>query len=363
VNHHRLVLGRKLRGFTKQELARRADVSPRSLTDFESGNQMPSLASKVQLARALRLPVEFLSGADPVEIPPEAVSFRALTRTTARQRDQAISSAAIAFDLASWIANRFALPETSVPQFPGIDPETAAQAVRGAWGLGEKPVSNMVHLLEAHGVLVFSLVEECREIDAFSVWDSERPYVFFNTTKSAEHGRMDAAHELGHLVLHHDPLARLRDRTAEHDAQKFAAAFLIPERSVRARANRNSGLADLIAAKRHWKVALSSLVVRMHALGLMSDWQYRTLFVTMSSRGFLKREPNSGARETSQILAKVLALLHDRDMTTRDIAFDLHVGVEVLNRLIFGLTLTPVEGKGEGGHAPLSTRRPSLRVI
>jgi Zn-dependent peptidase ImmA (M78 family) len=137
----------------------------------------------------------------------------------------------------------------------------------------------------------------------------------------------------------------------------------MPERSVRARAQRNSGLSDLIAAKRQWRVALSSLVVRMHSLGLLSDWQYRTLFVTMSSRGLLKREPNGGARETSQILAKVLSLLRDRGMTTRDIASDLHVGVEVLNKLIFGLTLTSLEGTSRGSRPSEPVQRPSLTVI
>jgi Zn-dependent peptidase ImmA (M78 family)/DNA-binding XRE family transcriptional regulator len=345
-----------------QELAGRAGVSTRSLTDFESGTQTPSPASQLQLARSLRFPVEFLSDADPVEIPAEAVSFRALTRTTARKRDQAISSAMIAFELASWIANRFALPATDIPQFPGIDPETAAEAVRSTWGLGEKPISNMVHLLEARGVRVFTLVEDCHEIDAFSLWGGVTPYVFFNTTKSAEHGRMDAAHELGHLVLHHDPLACLRDRGAEHDAQRFAGAFLMPARSVKARAPQQAVLSNLIGAKHHWKVSLASLVVRMHGLGLLSDWQYRSLFVAMSSRGYLKQEPNGGPRETSQVLAKALGLLRDRGLSTSDIAHDLHVGVETLNKLIFGLTLTPLDGGGDAFQSP-AAQRPQLRVI
>jgi hypothetical protein len=40
-------------------------------------------------------------------------------------------------------------------------------AVRSEWRLGERPISDMIHLLKAHGVKVFSLVEECRELDAF----------------------------------------------------------------------------------------------------------------------------------------------------------------------------------------------------
>ncbi|WP_376773772.1 ImmA/IrrE family metallo-endopeptidase [Rhizobium mongolense] len=60
-----------------------------------------------------------------------------------------------------------------------------------------RAAQNMVHLL----VRVFSLVENTRTVDAFSVWRGIRPFVFLNTIKTSEHGRFDAAHELGHLVL------------------------------------------------------------------------------------------------------------------------------------------------------------------
>jgi Zn-dependent peptidase ImmA (M78 family) len=206
----------------------------------------------------------------------------------------------------------------------------------------------MVHLLEAHGVRVFSLVEECHEIDAYSLWDEGTPYVFFNTEKSAEHGRFDAAHELGHLVLHHDPVACLGDRKAEQDAQRFAGAFLMPERSVKATAPWHGALPDLIAAKGIWKVSLSGLVYRMHELGMLTDWEYRSLFVNMSARGYLKQEPGAGRRETSRVLAKVIDLLREQALTTADIAVDLNISREILNKLLFGLTLTAVDGHFSG---------------
>jgi len=49
---------------------------------------------------------------------------------------------------------------------------------------------------------VCSLAEQCREVDAFSLWRHGSPFVFLNTQKTPEHSRFDVAHELGHLVLH-----------------------------------------------------------------------------------------------------------------------------------------------------------------
>jgi len=56
---------------------------------------------------------------------------------------------------------------------------------------------------------------------------------FLNTMKTAERGRFDAAHELGHLVIH----GQGRDLTsvrAEQEANEFASAFLMPRESVTA---------------------------------------------------------------------------------------------------------------------------------
>jgi Zn-dependent peptidase ImmA (M78 family) len=91
-----------------------------------------------------------------------------------------------------------------VPQVdPAVqDPEATAELVRVEWGLGHAPAPNMVHLLELQGVRVCSQAEECREVDAFSYWYDGTPCVCLNTTKAAERGRFDAAHELGHLILH-----------------------------------------------------------------------------------------------------------------------------------------------------------------
>ena len=49
-------------------------------------------------------------------------------------------------------------------------PETAAMLMRQHWRLGDKPIKNMVHLLEANAVRVFSLAENTKAVDAFSLW-------------------------------------------------------------------------------------------------------------------------------------------------------------------------------------------------
>ena len=263
---------------------------------------------------------------------------------TARQRDQALASGALAIAISDWIDERFDLPKVAVPQYEGVDPETAAAAVRGEWGLGEKRISNMLHLLEAHGVRVFSLVEECREMDAFSFWRGDRPFALVNTVKTAERRRMDLAHELGHLVLHWRGGAH--GRAEEREANQFASAFLMPASSVVAAAPRNPGADDLVPAKRRWGVSVAALAYRIHVLGLISDWQYRALFVEIGTRGWRSSEPEEARYETSRLLEAVFKFLRERSGSASDIASDLAIRPAELNRLVFGLVLTAMPDTG-----------------
>src|SRR5439155_17007878 len=127
-----------------------------------------------------------------------------------------------------------------VAQLPDLSkegtPESAAISLRGMWGLGELAVKNIVHLLESRGVRIFSLAIDAREVDAFSMWRGTTPFIFLNTQKSSEHSRYDAAHELGHLVLHRHGEPQGQD--AERQANEFASAFLMPLASVLAQAPR-----------------------------------------------------------------------------------------------------------------------------
>jgi len=357
-NASRLEIARKRRGLTKTKLADAAGVSTRILTEYQHGNSQPSDETVAKLARVLQFPVKFffLPDVDPPDL--DSVSFRALSSMSARQRDQAIGSAAIAIELADWIDTRFNLPKPNIPRLPYVDPETAAELVRDAWGLGREPAPNLVHLLEAHGVRVFSLALDNADVDAFSFWRDGIPFVFLNTKKSAERSRMDAAHELGHLVMHWAGGPQGRDQ--EHQAQTFGGAFLMARASILAKAPRGARLNQILQAKRYWGVAAANLAYRMHTVGMLTDWQYRSVFIEMGKRGYRSEEPHSIRRETSQVLDKVFRALRDEGQTHSRVAAELGISTDELGSVIFGLVLTPVGGKpGRSGQRG----RTDLRLV
>lgn len=362
-NPTRLDLARRRRGFTKGKLADEAGVSTRILTAYERGDREPSEQTVTKLATTLNFPVTFFNGDDIEEPSLDGVSFRSLSTMTARQRDQACGAAAIAVQLDDWIRSRFELPAPDVPRVSDDDPEAVAEAVRFAWDLGQRKAPNMVHLLEAHGVRVFSLVQECAEVDAFSFWRGGIPYVFLNNQKSAERSRMDAAHELGHLVMHSH--GGPSGRPAEDQAQTFGAAFLTPRRSVLADAPRGATVAQILKAKRRWNVAAMNLAHRMHRLGLLTEWQARSAYIQLGRMGYRDGEPVGIEREASQILPKVFSALREEGMSRSDVARELHVPVEELNRAAFGLTVArdPDPQRGSPSPEPPVGGRPDLRVV
>lgn len=342
LNPTRLALARKRRGFKKTKLAELSKVDLRAVSAFEAGEYPPSTETLARIASVLKFPLEFFCGEDLDEPSLDSGSFRSMSKMTAPQRDMALSQAALGLHFMEWIESRFELPDAELPDLSREpNPEAAAESLRRAWSLGALSIRNMIHLLEAKGVRVLSLAVDAREVDAFSMWKGARPFVFLNTYKSTEHSRFDAAHELGHLVLHkHGPP---QGREAEKQANTFASAFLMPRASVLANVPRFPSYSTLVRLKRVWTTSVSALSYRLHELGVISDWQYRGLCVEIAKRG-RGTEPEEAPRETSLILPRTLAALYEEGVTRTQIAEALCLPSAEVEQLLSGLAITGIDG-------------------
>lgn len=149
------------------------------------------------------------------------------------------------------------------------------------------------------------MTDDNKDLDAYCLKWHNQPFVFLSHAKSAERTRFNAAHELGHLVLHgegqtpHGP-------EAEQEANQFAAAFLMPRAGVLAQGLTNASVNRVLVAKQRWNVAAMAMAHRANELGLMTEWAYRSLCVDLSRRGYRRGEPHGMPHESSQLLTKVL---------------------------------------------------------
>lgn len=360
-NSARLSLARRRRKLTKKGLAELAGLDQKSIIRYEKGEVYPNEDNLSALSKILRFPKDFFFGDDLDEPAIESVSFRSLKSLLARDRDAALAGAAFGFLLNDWAEDHFSLPSTDLIDLKeGAEPDAAARHLRQKWGLGESPVRNMIHMLEAKGIRVFSVNESAHALDAFSMWRNGRPFVFLNTLMTAERSRFDAAHELGHLILHKHG-GPGGGRAAEDEANQFASCFLMPEASVRSKLPRISVLNQIIKAKKIWGVSVAALNYRVHKLGITTDWQYRK-FCIQIAQIYGKSEPEGLQNERSILWEKVLASLRANRKTKRKIADALLLPVEELEDLLFGLTnMQSIDGFGTG--AKQGQGRAKLRLI
>jgi Zn-dependent peptidase ImmA (M78 family)/transcriptional regulator with XRE-family HTH domain len=339
----RLLLARHRRRLTLRELSDRVGCTPAAISQFEDGKRNPSDDTVRRLALALSFPVAFLTAdeVEPLEVESTArsntssvASFRSLRSLTSRDRHAALAVGVFAVQLADAVASRVTTPALSIPDLQGETPEHAAAILRGMWERGDGPIGNMVHLLEARGVRVTWMRRESHAVDAFSFWRDGRPYVVLGTHKTAERSRRDAAHELAHLVLHRH--GDVCGREAEDEAERFASAFLVPSEQFLKECPVDPSREALSELKRRWMVSRVSLVRRAYELGLMTEWQYRSECIAISTAG-REKEQDPIDREESLLFSKVLLMFAGAGITLDDVAAELHLPSDDL------LDIVPVE--------------------
>jgi Zn-dependent peptidase ImmA (M78 family)/DNA-binding XRE family transcriptional regulator len=343
LNPERVELVRRRLGLTKIGFAKLLCVDRKVIQRFENGSiDLPKTCIDI-LCSFSGYPLAFFERGTPEYPNPDGVSFRSLRSLTAASRDAAMAAGALAFEFDDWVSGEYQLPTHSLPQTENLSPPEAAAFLRARWGIGVRPIGNMINLLESRGLRVFSLAEETRHLDAYSLWRNDTPYIFLNTLKTTERTRYDALHELGHLVMHrHTGSSHPR---AENEADAFASAFLMPPEDLRAEIPWVRSLGELIQKKRRWGASVAALSYALHKSGKISDWHYRGYCIELGKLG-RDAEPNPLPAETSQVWTKILTDLWKRGISLSHIARILSLPERELNNLLFGIA------------APALSRRP-----
>lgn len=341
---NRLRLARQLKRLKRVDLARLGGVSPAAISQYESGKSRPRPATLAELAMHLGMPVGFFAstGRPVPSLDTGQGFFRSLRRTTQLDRDAALAQAAVLADVVAVVEQRVVLPELDLPQDLAVQPATSldeiegiAATVRQRWELGDRPVKNVVRLLERHGVVVARL-SLANDADAFSWPVPSRPLVILGTEKGDRaRSRLDAAHELGHLVMHFsDP--EPANPIMERQAFRFGASFLMPaepfsEEFGGPRVDWN----HLLQLKVRWEVSLAAILYRARDLHLLTPAGYEAAMKQMSRRGWRVHEPGDiGRPERPALLRKAFELLDESGTSIEEVADAVELPVESVLSLI-----------------------------
>src|SRR5258706_9542574 len=191
-NPRRLSLARMRRRLTARALSEMTGLAADTISRLEKGSNPPDDSTVDKLVGALGFPIEFFSDRDPEDIDTGAVSFRSFSKMSAKERDAAVSAGCLGLQLSGWVEERFRLPKPNLLDLSyETNPDAAADALRQYWGLGERPIANMLALLETQGIRLFSLSEDTASVNAFSFWRDGKPFIFLNNFKTAESSIFD----------------------------------------------------------------------------------------------------------------------------------------------------------------------------
>lgn len=311
-NTELVYLHRLSRGWSKKRLADEARVSPSHVSRVEAG--VLSLAGRplADYAAAFQVPIQALC-APFTRSPAEGTHFRSNLSAAEWKRDRLWAQANLVALSLGRLTDQVDLdPALAIPELDPTDfaPEageiSVAQVLRRYWRLSG-PISSMTELLEAAGVFVVTAPFQERHVDAVTIRaDRQHPaLIYIDDSLPADRMRMTLAHELGHLVM--DAMTLASPAEVERRATAFASEFLAPAEEIGSDLDRVSvrTLHELDELRLRWGVSESSLVVRAHQRGVLSDYQYRSLFRVLNETGRMYAQ-RPGVAEENPTLAQDL---------------------------------------------------------
>lgn len=337
-NGEQLKKARVYRGYTVGELAELSGYQRQTISMYENGKSTPiDISVIMNLSRVLNFPPQFFTDQS-VKLSSGSTYFRALLTTNKKYRNQQEQKMEFVAALYSFIQEYVDFPELNLPEIPcDVSPEEAAGILRKHWGLGDRPISNLIYTVEENGIIVTSFKTETDDVDAFSkmieIEGEQRYFIGYSSNKtSAARIHFDVAHELGHICLHGwsedvESLSKEEFKEREEQAHRFAAAFLLPESTFRR---------DVIAGpyslpyykqlKQKWKVSMAAMIRRAYTLSVISADDYQMLVRTMQRRSIWKNEPLDDVLITSEpslLRTSVMMLLSEKVFTPKEFVDEL----------------------------------------
>ena len=319
----RLRQARLAAGLSLQGLADKLErpITRQALSKYETGASQPSPTRIGELATALNVRASSLLTESAVEI--HWVAYRKLAKLSKSRREQLTALAAQRLEGEIRLGELFHLGERH--DLPGpievrnlSDCDYAAAAVRMRWNLGYRPVDSLIEVIEERGIAVVAL-PEAWGFDGLSGWANDTPVLVLNAAMPPDRLRLNAAHEIGHLVMGNSGDMK----QDEQFAFRFAASFLVPPEAARhelGTRRRDLDLVELGLLKQRWGLSMQGWVRRARDLEIVSEDLYRRLNMRFRSIGWHRTEPFSyEGRESPALYQRlVLRALAERMITSEE---------------------------------------------
>lgn len=348
-NGERLKIARMWRDLSATQLAGLTGFSRQTISMLENGKLMnPEFATVQKLGEKLGFPITFFLEEAKINLNESTTYFRSLLTTNKKYRveqEEKIKFIAIVYNM---LSEYLEFEKVNLPQIPtNATPQEAANILREYWGLGNRPIENIVYLAENNGLIVTDFETATGDVDAFShkiTSDDMETYLigYSKNKRTAARIHFDVAHEIGHILLHNwredlECIDKEEFKEIELQAHAFASAFLLPEDEFRKDVSPYAtNLAYYTELKKTWKVSIAAMIRRAKDLDIIMADDYSRLMRNMQKQGIRKTEPLDDELVTAEpsLLRQAIKILFDQKVFTPN------EFLEELSRE-YGLTLYP----------------------
>jgi Zn-dependent peptidase ImmA (M78 family) len=225
-----------------------------------------------------------------------------------------------------------------------LRPNELARLVRRALKLkDDEPVPSVVDVLEKFGLRVMENATELR-IDGLAARYEGDYVIILNPGVSNDRSRLNAAHELAHVLLGDCDKDQTESKETEQRAFEFGSLLLLPNAQLK-RAFEGQSMVRLVRFKERFGISLAAMVYRAEKLGFITKGAAKTLWIEFARRGWKTNEPGNvrpdRATRFEQLIDEVLSSGY---MSLKEVADLAGVRPEAIRqRLNFamGINLTP----------------------
>jgi Zn-dependent peptidase ImmA (M78 family)/DNA-binding XRE family transcriptional regulator len=334
-NSEILRLAREARYITQNELATMLGVEQGTLSKIEKDILVIDDKLVQKISMVLDFPVDFFYQERKVMI--VEGHYRRKVSTPVKKMKQYAAQMTIAEWHFLKLMDEIELPEIKLPSwdiFEDGSPAMCAKHLRDFWKIPKGRITNLTKLIEDNGVVIFPL--NLGEMSGFSTYiNGNIPVIYVNSSLSSDRYRLTIAHELGHLIFHFGHKVS-QERDLESEAYEFAIELLVPESNIKTYFTKMSidKLADL---KSYWYVSMQALLRYANTLGMVTQNQYKYLWIQMGSLGYRKNEPVSIPVEKPSLISEIInAYVSDLGYSKEELASVLQVNLSELDRIYFG---------------------------
>ena len=319
-------------------------VSKQAISKYEQAKMMPNSTILIAMANALDVNIDYFFRPFTFELDEFKVSFR--KKSSSKASDEKALKVQIQDEVERYLETEEILqienPKMDdfqvFPLSSTNDMIECAWKVRQKWELGKAPISNVMELLERHGIKVL-MTEAPDEFDGVSgIVNDNHPIIVVNSNqRNIERRRLTSLHELAHLLFNQHFAQGLTQHQKEKLCNDFASEMLLPGSILSERLSGKDKITftELIALDKTYGISVDAIIYKLHNMGIISDKRYRNYCIRKNMDQSFKKYvegPYYHEESTHRFQTMVYDALTKQLISTSKAATLLHVSVNEVRK-------------------------------